>query len=287
MKFNFKVIIIISVILLLVFSQYGKPTGFNNSTNLNKYIINIDNIYLPKELQNTKNKLKWISPDLTFVKQNFPNTIDWESKIKQDIINNGLKLPKNYCIIDSGAHIGDGAIPIAHALSIYNRNDIKVIAIEPSINKCNFIKKVIQLNNITNLQVINCGLSNKNKILFENQLPIWWKITNNTGATTYSEQKTLYDKFIETIFNTNNNQIKCKSIDSLYSNNIINNPIGIIHLDIEGFEPEALDGAKNIIKKFKPYLSIEDNNNKLNSQINLPKKYRNIKNIGNNKIYKY
>ena len=89
---------------------------------------------------------------------NWPNTFGWDKNIKQDIINKALLLPKNYSIIDCGAHIGDGSIPIAHALKHNNRDDIIVYAIDPSEYKCKFIKHQINKcerdkNNTESLQI--------------------------------------------------------------------------------------------------------------------------------------
>ncbi len=89
------------------------------------------------------------------MKSNFPNTFDFDYDIKEDIINKALTLPQNSCIIDCGAHIGDGSIAIAHALNYHKREDIIVYAIDPSKFKCdfiNFIKTKNNLNNLNNLE---------------------------------------------------------------------------------------------------------------------------------------
>ena len=50
-----------------------------------------------------------------------------------------------------------------------------------------------------------------------------------------------------------------KKVNDLIKKNIIKNKIGIIHLDVEGMEVNALKGAKETIDKNKPYLSLENN----------------------------
>ena len=100
-------------------------------------IVEAENPYLvDKSL-----KLKWIHKDKSFMVNNFPSTFDFDYEIKKDLLEYSLKLPQDYGIIDSGAHIGDGAIPIAHALKFNNRKDITVYAIDPSKYKCDFIEK--------------------------------------------------------------------------------------------------------------------------------------------------
>ena len=58
------------------------------------------------------------------MKNNWPNTFDFDYEIKKDLLENALKMPENHGIIDCGAHIGDGSIPLAHALKHNNRSDI-------------------------------------------------------------------------------------------------------------------------------------------------------------------
>ena len=105
--------------------------------NCNSNLIKVDNSYINKI---TRKKIIWVNYKEKFIKINEPNFILYGHKIKKDILEKALKLEKNSCIIDCGAHIGDGSIPIAHALRFFGREDIIVYAIEPSEDKCNFIK---------------------------------------------------------------------------------------------------------------------------------------------------
>jgi hypothetical protein len=96
-------------------------------------------------------ELTWIDSTEMFTQYNFPNTINFDYEIKKDIIQRALLLPKNNCIIDCGAHIGDGAIPIAHALMHLGRSDIIVYAIDPTLEKCNYIELLVKINKIVNI----------------------------------------------------------------------------------------------------------------------------------------
>lgn len=181
----------------------------------------------------------WPSSVFTFMCFNRPNKFIHDFKIKNDLFTYASKLPKNYCIIDCGAHIGDGAIPIAHALTYIGRSDIIVYAIEPSEYKCNFINKIAKINNIHNIKVLNYGLSGTNTRCKSHQC----SSISNTGSTTW-------------IYSPKGSHFV--TIDYLFDNNIISHNIGAIHLDVEGYETNAIKGSKNILNKFKPYLSLEN-----------------------------
>ena len=101
--------------------------------------------------------LLWINPISEFAKQHWPNAMTFEDDIKRDIIDYILKNNlSNVAIIDCGAHIGDGAIPIAQILAPRN---VTIYAIEPSLEKCKYIEFICKQNNLTNVKILNCGLT--------------------------------------------------------------------------------------------------------------------------------
>ena len=277
-------------ILLFVVLQAGKNRRANTTAILTQVTISkdncdkINNCYIP----NKSYKLYWASRKLNFIKSNWPNTINWDYMIKKDILKESLKLKRNYCIIDAGAHIGDGVIPLAHALLFYKRDDLLVVAIEPDAIKCQIIEQLCIINNLKNVLVINEGLFNKKTILYQRRLPFWNKLINNSGAISFTEKDDipLYDKIINIVSRPNYNiKIVCNTIDNLVSEKI-KRPIGIIHLDLEGCESKAIQGGLKSIKKYKPYLSIEDNLNSKKHINFLPNCYRLINRLKSNDIYK-
>ncbi len=281
-------IIFISLILIIyVFKIYKKENleGYIMKVTISKDNCDkINNCYIP----NKSYKLYWASGKLNFIKSNWPNTINWDYMIKKDILKESLKLKRNYCIIDAGAHIGDGVIPLAHALLFYKRDDLLVVAIEPDAIKCQIIEQLCIINNLKNVLVINEGLFNKKTILYKRRLPFWWKLMNNSGAISFTEKDEipLYDKIINIVSRPNYNiKIVCNTIDNLVSEKI-KRPIGIIHLDLEGCESKAIQGGLKSIKKYKPYLSIEDNLNSKKHINFLPNCYRLINRLKSNDIYK-
>jgi FkbM family methyltransferase len=298
-----KILIIIIIIILFVFLIYNINSNNNNNKNNNKlFIENFNTNNFEANIEKVKNPyikfdhqdVIWQKLDSEFMKKNWPNTFDFDYDIKEDIIKHALTLPKNYCIIDCGAHIGDGSVSIAHALKINNREDIIVYAIDPSNFKCNFIEFIKKKNNLNNLVVLNYGLSNvnntyKSKMNDDNNTGAWEWVLDNTDSNTDSN----------TDNNTNNVNIFIK-LDDLVKENIIKHSIGIIHFDVEGMEKEAILGGFKTIEKNKPYMSIENNmksgknNNGIENSTNtdyylefLPKGYKYSYNKKENNILMY
>lgn len=267
-------LLLIIFLTLIINKLFLKLIVFNNVKLLNYFQTNYNFFFLKytfnpllKDYFKIKNYIKYPSRFSYFMDLNKPNKFTYQFEIKNDIFIKALELPKNSCIIDCGAHIGDGTIPLAHALNIYNRNDIIIYAIEPSLYKCNFIKDIAKINNLSNIKVLNYGLCNKNGNYYISK-----KINKtNSGANIWSEK------------NTHINTSKFTKIDDLFE--IIKENLGIIHLDVEGYEYDVIKGGENILNKYKPYLSIENfPNTKKNIDV-LPKEYKYIKKIDLNDIY--
>lgn len=176
----------------------------------------------------------------SFITNNYPS-IDYEISEKKAIYDMTLSLKRGYGVIDVGAHIGDLAIPLAKALINNNREDVMVYAIDPSVEKCDFIEKMAIINSIRNITVINCGLSKKYGEFSYNKE----KQTKNTGATVWNRSD-----------NKTKNTVKFYPLDKLYDEGKIG-PIGLYHIDVEGHEVDAIIGSKKVISLFHPIILME------------------------------
>lgn len=140
-------------------------------------------------------------------------------------------------VIDVGANIGNHSIYFATQPSIK-----RVLSIEAHPHNVALLRINKELNKLWDKQIIyyNAASSVSNKQVY---------ITtpkNNMGASKISNNKT--DTQVNTIM-----------LDDL-QNEIIDT-LSLIKIDVEGHELEVLKGAKKLINKYKPILSIELNNN--------------------------
>jgi FkbM family methyltransferase len=196
------------------------------------------------------NYLIWPKQENIFMKENFPSSFDFDFKIKQHILDISKELPKGSAIIDCGAHIGDGSIPIAGALKYCGREDIIVYAIDPNIYKTEFIKDMAKKNDLNNVRIICCGLSDIISSYSINT-EIDYRIENgkiNSGGTSWVESTNDNEK----------NKIQFRTLDDLVKLGEIPEKIGYIHLDVEGMEDKAIIGAFTTIQTYSPILSLED-----------------------------
>ena len=138
-----------------------------------------------------------------------------------------LKSLNDKDFLDCGAYIGDSAL-------IFEKyyNPRKIYSFEPDDENYNLLLNIMKLNNLKKVKPIKSGVGSQENIV---------NFYHATGASHITDENS------ET-------QIKITSIDKfVFDNNI---DVGLIKIDVEGYELEVLEGAKRTIKEFKPVLSI-------------------------------
>lgn len=176
-----------------------------------------------------------------FTDRNYPD-LYFQKEQKRNSLSYVLK--KGRGVLDVGAHLGDYGIPLALALKRLNAN-IHVYCIDPSNEKCQFIRYVSMLNGLTNkeISIINCGISDRRGTYSVAKEGIGSKRVGNgnTGSWYWvSDPKGV-------LFTT---------LDSLWSNNLIGE-IGFFWLDAQWMEPNVLRGGLRYFEHCKPYILIE------------------------------
>ena len=181
--------------------------------------FNEDNIY--NELKKQFCNIDFISLELLYFKRG----IIYLYKSEIDKFNNSI-------CIDCGGFIGDTAI----MFSQYNFSSI--YSFEPEENNFNTMKKNID-NYADNKNIIPCnlGVGDKNETLYINS-----NGSIDAGAT-----------FLKTGRNESST-VNIVKLDDYFEDR--KNRIGLIKLDIEGFEENALIGAEQIIRNDKPVLLV-------------------------------
>ncbi len=143
-----------------------------------------------------------------------------------------LNLIKEKSIIDVGGFIGDSAL----VFSAYTNKFI--YSFEASPENFYLLQKTIAMNNLKNVIPVQKALGS--------QVAQKLCICGNGSCTKISED---YEKAKSSLF-----AIESTTLDSFVEENHID--VGLIKVDIEGFEQEFLKGAENTIKTQRPALLI-------------------------------
>jgi len=182
-------------------------------------------------------------------------------KEKQEIklIHEKFLQPATY--IDIGANIGYWTFARNHILN----DNITFYCFEPS--RLNFMYLQKNLDKFENIQIVNCGLSNKSEI---NTLsfPHWEREGRDKNTGLFS----LYGNT-----NINSENVKLTTLDSYFKNQDIRGNV-FIKIDTEGHEFQVLQGGQqfltqnlNIIIQLELNFEIENalNNNNIQNSIKL------------------
>lgn len=150
-------------------------------------------------------------------------------KIFEKYVNN------NSVVIEGGCHIGLHSVKLSKLCK-------QLYCFEPLDTSFELLSKNLKENKCNNVKTFNKALSNNNyKIKFN------WITSNNPGGSGLDNNP------MGNIMPTSTNkETECITIDNLKLNKL-----DFIKLDIEGYEPLALEGALNTIKKYKPIIVLE------------------------------
>ena len=147
------------------------------------------------------------------------------------------------CILDIGTNIG------STVLQFTNKTKDKgfVYGFEPDLFNLKRCKANIGLNKFKNISVDNIGLGDK-----KGEFKLYIDTESNRGGNRIKQNDKNNKKF---------SIIKVERLDDWVKTKNITN-IDLIKIDVEGFEMNVLIGGIDLIKKYKPILFIElDDNN--------------------------
>jgi FkbM family methyltransferase len=148
-------------------------------------------------------------------------------------------------IIHAGTFFGDFLPGISQSLS---KNSI-LWAFEPNPENFRSAKITCLINNLENIELYNFGLGSE-------------KSTANLLFKLGQYHLGGASRIVSKIKKNSTVSIKINSIDNVIPNERL---VSIIQLDIEGYENEALIGGLKTIKRCKPIIILEDNNNVIQS----------------------
>ena len=138
---------------------------------------------------------------------------------------------KNQISIDVGANLGLFTYFMA-------RHSKHVYAFEPNPYPLRNLKNVVD-KNVTILPIALGSSNGKANLKIPRNIKGWSSNGASLGDKDYGDGMLF--------------EVQCRKLDSLKIENI-----GLIKIDVEGFETDVLKGAENIIKKQKPTMIIEN-----------------------------
>lgn len=137
-------------------------------------------------------------------------------------------------VLDLGGYIGDSALMFS------KQTEGTVYVFEPNEDNCKKIRKTIELNNISNVEIVNMAVGK-----MEGKGYLYFGDSRNLGTLLKPHNE---DK-------QNVKQVEITSVDQFVEQKQIN--VSVIKADIEGMESDMLQGAVNTLRTQKPLLLIK------------------------------
>ena len=161
---------------------------------------------------------------------------DFDDQSELQLINLISKKRKIF-LIDCGCNYGFYSF---YTASLSKQNF--VIAVEASITTAKDFEKNLKLNKFNNIVLKKLAISNIDN------MTVPFNESENDWESSLTHNEFDKKKIIK---------IKTQKIDTILKNKKIDDHFLFIKLDIEGNELQAIEGAKNTIKKFNPIIIIE------------------------------
>lgn len=147
--------------------------------------------------------------------------------------------------IKPGMIVWDGGAYIGYYTSVFRKclgETGEIFTFEASLKNYNIVKILPQLNNWSNVNIINLAIGTENsKIKFVNNLG------GSNGPLDFSKK---YDSEVEVI------EVDCKGVDEIINLKIAKEP-DFIKFDLESAEVFALHNGDNLFKNKKPLILLE------------------------------
>ena len=149
-------------------------------------------------------------------------------------------IDKDSIVIEGGCHIGSHSVKLSKLSK-------ELICFEPLRQSNDLLKKNLKLNNCDNVIVYNAGISDKlSKTKFA------WMPFGNVGASGLDDNPMGIPGGASNIDSDESYDVDLNNIDYLGLEKL-----DFIKLDVEGYEPRAINGGINTITKFRPVIVLE------------------------------
>ena len=142
---------------------------------------------------------------------------------------------RNRNCVDVGAHIGTHTLPFSRLFEYVN-------SFEATDRNFQYLQKNVETNNINNVTCHECALGSKSGFVNMSKLG-----DHNSGQYGVKEDS--------------DGDVRLEKLDSIAGTfDLVD--IDFIKIDVEGYESEVLEGARDTIRTYKPMIQVEANSDR-------------------------
>eukprot|EP00536_Pseudo-nitzschia_multiseries_P017035 jgi/Psemu1/292813/fgenesh1_pg.1348_\ len=162
-----------------------------------------------------------------------------------------LRLRKGSVVVDVGAHLGDTVLTLALHARANDRSDLRFVALEPCAEKCAFLRSVVAANNLRGTVDVVCAAVGD--------------VLGTVRPAANAKDRARREGSLRYEACSGSDGINAKSgiiestpmitLDSMFDEL---SPLGLLHIDVEGWESNVLRGATRLLTAV-PNMDCRDN----------------------------
>jgi len=160
-----------------------------------------------------------------------------------------LQLQNGAVVVDVGAHLGDTVLTLALHARAHDRCDLRFVALEPCAEKCTFLRSVVAANKLRGTVEVVCAAVGD---VIGTVRP-----AANAKDRARREGSLRYESHSEADGNNDAESTPMVTLDSMFDRL---SPLGMLHIDVEGWESNVLRGAKKLLTGVPETDCCRDNN---------------------------
>lgn len=194
---------------------------------------------IPQNYQYAKGTFRKVKRDEIWFDLDLSEYMEWVIYYDLNVEKRDALYPlvrEDMVLFDVGSNIGETLLHFAKMAGPNGR----VFGFEPVPETYRKCKRNTELNNFSNLSLNQLALSDKAEILYFEPSG-----NNNSGGV-----------FLQKNQSAGREQVRAITLDE-FTDQLGLKKIDIIKIDVEGFEPNVIEGAVSTIRKYKPLLFIE------------------------------
>jgi FkbM family methyltransferase len=150
--------------------------------------------------------------------------------------------------LDVGAATGTMAVPMAAQFG----NAVRVAAFEPARTANRVLRATVARNSLGNVEVIDAAVSDAPGTARFAEYP-----QDETGETPYLPETSALDSELIDHGRTVGYDVAVTTLDTFLAGRKDADRARVLKIDVEGFEAKVLDGAREYLRRVKPFISID------------------------------
>jgi FkbM family methyltransferase len=149
--------------------------------------------------------------------------------------------------VDVGAMLGVISLPVSRC----HGGEVGVVAFEPARRSFDNLRRAVEVNGIRNIEIIGSAVSDQAGSVLFAEAPAY----DGVGAPWHSQTSSIAHSGV--VAGSTTYEVNTVTLDDFFSGRDDRKSIGVLKIDVEGFEIDVLHGAERLLSDLRPHMVID------------------------------